>query len=86
MPNPKLLTPREAATTLGISFPTIKQWIYKGKLKTVKTPGGHHRVPDSELDRYLSRKTNKSPIAGRRTCGAWRSCSASSPPTALRAC
>lgn len=44
-----LLTPREAATALGVSYPAIKQWILAGKLRTVKTPGGHHRVPQSAL-------------------------------------
>ncbi|MGD0957171.1 MAG: excisionase family DNA-binding protein, partial [Candidatus Acidiferrales bacterium] len=42
----KLLTPREAAQVLGISYPTLKQWIYKEKIRTVKTAGGHHRVPE----------------------------------------
>ena len=44
-----LLKPREAAAALGVSYPAIKQWILAGKLKTVKTPGGHHRVPQSVL-------------------------------------
>lgn len=48
-----LLTPRQAALRLGISYPTIKQWIYHNKLKTVKTPGGHYRIPEAELDRFL---------------------------------
>jgi molybdopterin-binding protein len=48
-----LLTPRQAALRLGISYPTIKQWIYHAKLKTVKTPGGHYRIPEDELDRFL---------------------------------
>jgi molybdopterin-binding protein len=48
-----LLRPREAASRLGISYPTIKQWIYQHKLRTVKTTGGHYRIPESELDRYL---------------------------------
>jgi molybdopterin-binding protein len=51
----QLLKPREAAKALGISYPTLKHWIYHGKLRTVKTPGGHHRVPTSELDRWLPR-------------------------------
>src|SRR5436853_4333001 len=50
----KLYTPRDAAQVLGISYPAIKQWIYRGKLKTALTAGGHHRVPESELDKYLS--------------------------------
>ncbi len=44
---------------LGVSYPTLKQWIYKRKLRTVKTAGGHHRVPQSELDRYLHRAGQK---------------------------
>jgi molybdopterin-binding protein len=50
-----LIRPRDAAVRLGISYPTLKQWIYRGKLRTIKTAGGHHRVPESELDRYLQR-------------------------------
>src|SRR6185312_1136627 len=46
-----LLTPREAALQLRISFPTIKQWIYKKKIRSVRTPGGHHRIPRTEVDR-----------------------------------
>src|SRR5271166_6841970 len=38
-----LLKLREAALELGISFPTIKQWIYKKKIRSIKTAGGHHR-------------------------------------------
>lgn len=60
-----LLRPRDAAVVLGISYPTLKQWIYKGKLRTVQTAGGHHRVPQSELDRYLHRLGEK-PGPGRR--------------------
>jgi molybdopterin-binding protein len=44
-----LLKPREAAAELGLSYPTIKQWILTGKLATVKTPGGHHLIPRSVL-------------------------------------
>jgi molybdopterin-binding protein len=54
-----MLKPREASLQLGISFPTIKQWIYKKKLKSVKTPGGHHLIPQSEIDRLLFRTRGK---------------------------
>ena len=49
----QMLTPREAARMMGISYPTIKQWILSGKLKTVQTPGGHHRVAQSTLKPFL---------------------------------
>jgi molybdopterin-binding protein len=48
-----LLSPRQAAQRLGISYPTIKQWLYQGKVKGVKTPGGHYRIPEAELDSLL---------------------------------
>jgi len=54
-----MLKPREAILQLGISFPTIKQWIYARKIKSVRTPGGHHRIPQSEIDRLLFRKRGK---------------------------
>lgn len=50
-----LLRPREAALQLRVSFPTIKQWIYAKKIRSVKTAGGHHRIPQSEVDRLLYR-------------------------------
>lgn len=55
----RLLRPREAALQLRISFPTIKQWIYARKIRSVKTPGGHHRIPLSEVDRLLYRTRGK---------------------------
>lgn len=55
----ELLTPREAALELRISFPTIKQWIYSGKIKSARTAGGHHRIPQSEVDRFLFRTRGK---------------------------
>jgi len=51
----ELLKLRDAALQLGISFPTIKQWIYKKKLRSIRTAGGHHRIPQAELDRLLFR-------------------------------
>jgi|SRR5579872_2541858 len=51
-----LLKLRDAALDLGVSFPTIKQWIYKKKIRSVQTAGGHHRIPQTEIDRLLFRK------------------------------
>ena len=63
---PKLYTPRDAAQVLGISYSSLKQWIYRGKLKTVQTPGGHHRIPESEIDRFLPRVTVSGSVKKRR--------------------
>ena len=48
-----LLTPRQAADRLGISYPALKHWILAGRIRTVKTPGGHHRVPPEALEEFL---------------------------------
>ena len=63
---PKLYSVRDACKVLGISYPTLKQWIYKGKLKTVKTQGGHHRIPEAEVDRLLPGLPRGGPAQDRR--------------------
>ena len=50
------LKPKDAAKLIGISYPTIKQWIYDGKIESVKTPGGHHRIPPQEVERLTGTK------------------------------
>lgn len=49
----------EASKELGISYPTLKQWIYRHKIRSVKTAGGHHRIPRAEIDRVLFQKGRK---------------------------
>src|ERR1700722_9366354 len=55
----QMLTPREAARLIGVSYPSIKQWILSGKLKTVQTPGGHHRIAQSTLKPFLEKDKAK---------------------------
>lgn len=49
----RLMTAREAAQMMGISYPTLKKFILNGKIETVKTPGGHHRITLATLKAYL---------------------------------
>ena len=67
MPMAKLFTPRDAAEVLGISYATLKQWIYKKQIRTVKTAGGHHRIPEKEIDHFLYRATERGDVSDRRT-------------------
>ena len=60
-----MLTPREAARLIGISYPTIKHWILTGKLKTSQTPGGHHRIAEATLKPYIN-QDNEKPAAESR--------------------
>jgi molybdopterin-binding protein len=50
---PQLLTPRQAAEMIGISYPALKHWILAGRIRTLKTPGGHHRIPLEALQGFL---------------------------------
>ena len=51
-----LLTAREAADRLGISYSTLKRWIYQGAVRSVRTDGGHHRITEEEVTRLLARR------------------------------
>jgi molybdopterin-binding protein len=60
-----LLTPREAAAEIGVSYATVKQWILAGKLKSMTTPGGHHRVPQSALAPLLRTNPTSAKVGSR---------------------
>jgi molybdopterin-binding protein len=49
----------QAARAAGVSYPTIKQWIYKGKIHTTKTAGGHYRIARREIDRVTGHGSTK---------------------------
>jgi len=50
------LSPRKACERLGISFITLKRWIYSGKIRAVKTPTGRWMIPESEVEKIVSGK------------------------------
>ena len=51
-----LLTVRQAAGRLGVSYSTLKQWIFKGSVRTTRTEGGNHRVAEVEVERLLAKQ------------------------------
>jgi molybdopterin-binding protein len=75
-----LIGVRDAARRLGVSYPTLKQWIYKGSVRTVQTAGGHHRIAESEIERFLARRGTHTKITPPR-----RSRPNSRPPIVLAA-
>ena len=52
---------QDAAKAMSVTYPTLKQWIYQGKVRSVKTPGGHHRIPASEIERLTG--AARSPVS-----------------------
>ena len=64
-----LLTVRAAAGRLGVGYSTLKQWIYKGAIRTVTTSGGHHRIADTEIERLLASQGRMPKAAARKRAG-----------------
>jgi molybdopterin-binding protein len=57
------LTVRAAAARLGVGYSTFKRWVHTGRVRTMRTEGGHHRVSEAEIDRLMARQQ---PDAGAR--------------------
>jgi excisionase family DNA binding protein len=47
------LSLHEASQMLGVHPSTLRQWADKGKITTVRTPGGHRRFAESDLRAVL---------------------------------
>ena len=49
----RMLTPAEAAAMLRVDPKTITRWAVQGRLRSVRTFGGHRRFPISDVRRLL---------------------------------
>ena len=49
----KLYRIGKASQQLGVTIQTVRNWIYSGKIQTLRTAGGEHRIPESEIRRIL---------------------------------
>ena len=50
---PALLTPAEVAVLFHVDPKTVGRWAAKGRLRSVRTPGGHRRFLRSEVEAAL---------------------------------
>ena len=48
-----LLSPKQVANAIGASESSLKRWCDQGLLTTVKTAGGHRRIPVQEALRFV---------------------------------
>lgn len=55
----ELITPKKAAEMLGISPMTLRNWEESGKIKAVKTLGGHRRYLIEEIKGIAERNMNE---------------------------
>jgi excisionase family DNA binding protein len=51
--DPEQLTPRQVARAIGVSDATLKRWCDKGLIRSVRTAGGHRRLPLSGVLEFL---------------------------------
>jgi len=54
MKNKKILTIKEAAEFLGVSIDTLRRWDAKGKLKAVRSSGGHRYYSKELLESFAA--------------------------------
>ena len=48
----RYLTTGDAAKACGVSLVAVKKWIRQGKLRAIRTPGGHFRIPADEFEQF----------------------------------
>lgn len=58
------LSTREAAVKLSCSLSQVQKMVESGHLSAWKTPGGHRRIPVSEINRYLAERGSGRQRAG----------------------
>lgn len=44
----------QAAVIFGVSRQTVLNWINAGYLGSIKTQGGHYRIPLEEMNKFLA--------------------------------
>lgn len=49
----KLVTPKQVAQAIGVSESSLKRWCDRGVLTTVRTAGGHRRLPLDDVFQFL---------------------------------
>ena len=49
----KLLSLKETEKLLNVSKSTLQRWDNSGKLKAIRTEGGHRRYKQSDVDKIL---------------------------------
>jgi excisionase family DNA binding protein len=48
-----LLSPKQVARAIGVSESSLKRWCDRGTIATVKTAGGHRRIPLADILAFL---------------------------------
>ena len=49
----RLLTPGEVAALFAVDPKTVTRWAQAGRIRSIKTPGGHRRFWESDVRAHL---------------------------------
>lgn len=63
----RLLTPREVALMFRVDPKTVTRWASAGRIRSVRTPGGHRRFFESDVHGLLTELTDHSAPADVRS-------------------
>lgn len=55
-PGRKLLTPGEVAVSMRVDPKTVTRWAAAGKIRSIRTPGGHRRFYAADVQALLEGK------------------------------
>jgi excisionase family DNA binding protein len=53
----RLLTPGEVAALFRVDPKTVTRWATAGRIGSIRTPGGHRRFRESEVNELLAQLT-----------------------------
>ncbi|WP_448601343.1 IS607 family transposase [Thermoflexus hugenholtzii] len=56
-----LLKPHEAARLLGVTERCLRRWVQEGRIRAVRTPGGHYRYPLDSVLQIIGSSPQPSP-------------------------
>lgn len=61
----RLLTPGEVAALFRVDPKTVTRWATAGRIGSIRTPGGHRRFRESEVNQLLAELTTDATDARR---------------------
>lgn len=53
IPAERMMTPKEVAATFGVHVKTITRWAKDGRLRSIRTLGGHRRYDRQQVTELL---------------------------------
>jgi excisionase family DNA binding protein len=63
----RLLTPGEVAALFRVDPKTVTRWATAGRIGSIRTPGGHRRFRESEVNELLAELTTDASEPARKS-------------------